>query len=71
MKNAFTLDVTGAIYMPGADVDIKNHLNFTETACTLFIAHSMYVKNGNGSVSNAGCASTFGGAAFLSVSIAE
>ena len=29
VKNTFTLDVTGAIYMPGADVDIKNHLSFT------------------------------------------
>ena len=71
VKNAFTFDVTGAIYMPGADVDIKNHLNFTNTTCTLFIAHSLNIKNGNGNMTNAGCASTFGGAEFLSVSIAE
>ncbi len=70
-KNQLTLDVTGAIYMPGADVEVKNGLDFNMTACTLFIAHSMYVKNGNGAMSNAGCAATFGGAAFLSVSIAE
>jgi hypothetical protein len=70
-KNQFTLNVTGAIYMPGVDVDFKNSLDFTMTTCTLFIAHSLSIDNGNGDMSNAGCAATFGGAAFLSVSIAE
>jgi hypothetical protein len=71
VKNNFTLDVSGAIYMPGADVDINNHLQFTNTNCTLFIAHSLNIRNGNGFMSNVGCAATFSGAAFLSVSIAE
>ena len=69
--NNSDLDVNGAIYMPGVDVDINNSLSFINTNCTLFIAHSLNIRNGNGSMSNAGCASTFGGAAFLSVSIAE
>jgi Flp pilus assembly protein TadG len=69
--NSFVLDVDGAIYMPGADVNISNHLNFAGTNCTLFIAHSLHIANGSGQMTNAGCASTFGGAAFLSVSIAQ
>lgn len=71
VHNNSDLDVNGAIYMPGVDVDINNSLSFINTNCTLFIAHSLNIRNGNGSMSNAGCASTFGGAAFLSVSIAE
>ncbi len=69
--NSFTLDVNGAIYMPGTDVNINNHLNFAGTNCTLFIAHSLHINNGSGQLTNVGCAATFGGAAFLSVSIAE
>ena len=69
--NSFTLDVNGAIYMPGADVNIGNHLNFAGTNCTLFIAHSLHINNGSGQLTNVGCSTTFGGAAFLSVSIAE
>ena len=69
--NNFLLDVTGAIFMPGSDVDIPNSLLFANTTCTLFIAHSLNIRNGNGTLSNSGCASTFGGAAYLSVSIAE
>jgi Flp pilus assembly protein TadG len=71
VSNNTSLDVNGAIYMPGADVNINNSLSFINTNCTLFIAHSLNIRNGNGSMSNAGCATTFGGAAFLSVSIAE
>jgi hypothetical protein len=69
--NNFTLEVTGAIYMPGADVDIANHLSFLGTTCTLFIAKSLVIRNGNGAMSNAGCAATFSGAGYLSVSIAQ
>jgi hypothetical protein len=71
VNNSLTLDVTGAMYLPGADVDIENHLDFTLTTCTLFIARSLSIKNGNGGMSNKDCAATFDGAAFLSVSIAE
>jgi hypothetical protein len=70
-RNNFLLDVTGAIYMPGTDVDIANALTFVNTGCTLFIANSLTIRNGNGIVSNSNCASTFGGAAFLSASIAR
>jgi hypothetical protein len=67
----FLLDVTGAIYMPGTDVDFPNALTFSSTTCTLFIAKSLRVRNGNGSISNSGCAGAFGGAAFLTASIAQ
>jgi hypothetical protein len=69
--NNFSLQVTGAIYMPGSDVDIANHLDFLGTTCTLFIAKSLVIRNGNGAMSNSGCAAAFGGAAYLSVSIAQ
>jgi Flp pilus assembly protein TadG len=67
----FTIDVTGAIYMPGTDVNFQNSLMFTTTGCTLFIAKSLFIRNGNGLVSNSGCASTFGTAGFLVASIAR
>lgn len=69
--NHFTLDVQGAIYMPGTDVDIANHLTFSTGNCTLFIARSLSIRNGSGAVSGNGCASAFGGAAFLTASIAQ
>lgn len=69
--NNFLLDVSGAIYMPGTDVDFPNALTFSSTTCTLFIAKSLSVRNGNGSISNSGCGSAFGGAAFLTASIAQ
>ena len=71
VKNQFTIDVSGAIYMPGVDVEFKNALTFTLTNCTLFLAKSLTIKNGNGALSNAGCGAAFGGAAFLTVSIAQ
>ncbi len=67
----FTLDVLGAIYMPGTDVDFPNALTFTSTTCTLFIAKSLTIRNGNGLINNSGCAGAFGGAAFLTASIAQ
>ena len=69
--NNFTLDVSGAIYMPGTDVDFPNALTFTPTTCSLFIAKSLTVRNGNGSISNSGCGGMFSGAAFLTASIAQ
>ena len=69
--NNFLLNVTGAIYMPGTDVDFPNALTFAATSCTLFIAKSLSIRNGNGIINNSGCASTFGGALFLTASIAQ
>ncbi len=69
--NNFTLGVAGAIYMPGADVDFPNHLSFSATTCTLFIAKSLTIRNGNGSFSNTGCAGSFGSALFLTATIAQ
>jgi hypothetical protein len=37
----------------------------------LFIAKSLNLGNGTGNFSNSGCAGLYGGAAFLSVSIAQ
>jgi hypothetical protein len=71
VKNQFTIDVSGAIYMPGVDVEFKNALTFTLTNCSLFLAKSLTIKNGNGSLSNAGCGAAYGGAAFLNASIAQ
>lgn len=71
IKNGFTLNVSGAIYMPGVDVDFKNSLTFTNTNCTMFIAKSLNIKNGLGSLSNSGCAAAYGGAAYLNASIAQ
>ena len=70
-RNNFLLDVTGAIYMPGTDVVFENALTFTNTGCTLFIAKSLDIRNGNGIISNANCGSMFGSAAFLNASIAR
>ena len=69
MRQQLTLDVKGAIYMPGSDVEINNRLS-SQTNCTLFIARSLESQR-QWPLTNAGCAATFGGAAFLSVSIAE
>jgi hypothetical protein len=67
----FLLDVLGAIYMPGADVDFPNALTFSSSTCTLFLAKSLTIRNGNGVISNSGCAGAFGNAAFLTASIAR
>ena len=69
--NNFLIDIRGAIYMPGTDVDFPNALTFANTGCTLFIAQSLKIRNGNGLLSNSNCAATFGSAAFLSASIAR
>jgi Flp pilus assembly protein TadG len=70
-RNNFLIDVRGVIYMPGTDVEFENALTFTNTGCTLFIAKSLDIRNGNGVISNSNCASTFGSASFLSASIAR
>lgn len=69
--NSFDIDVTGAIYMPGTDVITGNNINFIATQCTLFIAKSVNIPNGNGTMSNSGCGGLYGGALFLSVTIAQ
>jgi len=71
IKNNFTLTVTGAVYFPGADITIKNSLLIANTTCTLFISKSLNVFNGSGNFTNSGCASLYGGAAYLTVTIAQ
>ena len=71
IKNSFTFTVTGALYFPGADINFKNNLTITNTSCTLFIGKSLNFDNGTGTFTNSGCATTFGGAVFLGVSIAQ
>jgi hypothetical protein len=63
--------VTGAIYMPSADVVFPNSLLIANTTCQLFIAKSLNIWNGNGNFDNSACANLFGGAAYLSVSLGE
>ncbi len=69
--NNFLLDVAGAIYMPGTDVDFPNALTFGSTTCTMFVTKSLRIRNGNGLLKNSGCAGLFGGAAFLQASVAR
>ena len=71
IKNSFTFTVTGAMYFPGAAISFKNNLTITSTSCTLFIGQSLDFANGTGTLTNSGCAAAFGGAAFLTVSIAQ
>jgi hypothetical protein len=63
-----TYDLSGAMYFPGADVDFRNGLGFTND-CTLFVARSLDIDNGNGSFTNT-CAA-FGGSPILTVAITE
>jgi Flp pilus assembly protein TadG len=69
--NNFTLTLSGALYMPGADVNFPNSIDFVATGCTLLIAKSLNIRNGNGGMDVSGCAATYGSALFLSVSMAE
>jgi hypothetical protein len=69
--NNFTLNVSGAIYMPGANLSFPNSLSLTSSTCMLFVARSLSISNGNGQFSNSGCAGLYGGAAYLNISIAQ
>jgi len=72
--NNFTLDFTGAIYMPGVDQQFRNSLSISPSSCALFIAHSLTVTNGSGTMTNIGCGGLYGsgaGAIFLSTGVAE
>jgi len=41
------------------------------TGCSLFIAKSLNINNGDGGMSSNNCVSTFGNAAFATIAIAE
>jgi hypothetical protein len=69
--NNFLLDFNGTIYMPGVDQTFGNGLTVVPETCSLFIAHSLTVRSGNGTFSNLGCANLYNRAAFLSVRIIE
>ena len=70
-NNNFKLEFSGAIYMPGTPVHFNNAITFVASACSLFIAQSLQIDNGNGDLHNTGCSGLYGGAAFLSISVAE
>lgn len=71
VSNSLSMTVTGAIYMPGADVHVGNGMTINNTGCTIFVAHSITFNNGSGGfLSNSSCGS-FAGAAFLGISLAE
>jgi hypothetical protein len=61
-------NLSGAMYFPGADVDFRNGLGATND-CTLFVARSVDIDNGNGSFSNT-CAA-YGGSPILTIAITE
>jgi hypothetical protein len=69
--NNFTLDITGATYMPGVDVNFPNSVAFSASPCALFVARSLTIRNGSGAFDASGCASVFAGARFLSVAMAR
>jgi hypothetical protein len=65
------MSIDGALYMPGTAVDFPNSVSFISTTCTIFVAKSLAIRNGNGSMTASGCASSFGNAIFLTASIAQ
>lgn len=66
--NSSLLRITGAAYMPSADVSIRNGLDGTSD-CVLFVVNSFDVRNGNGAFNN-NC-SAYGGSPLLTVTLAE
>jgi len=66
--NSPTYNLSGAMYFPKADVSFRNGMNSTND-CTLFVAQSILINNGNGSFSNA--CSAYGGSPILTVTIVE
>ena len=67
-NNSVEFNLQGAVYLPGADVSFRN--GFTgSNDCTLMIARSFLINNGNGLFSNT--CSAFGGSPILTVTIAE
>jgi hypothetical protein len=62
--NNFSASVSGAIYMPGADLDFFSSVSFTNTDCTVLIARSVTIGNGAVVLGHDGC-SQYGGAMFL------
>jgi hypothetical protein len=69
--NNFQFDLTGEVYGPTASLNFSNGLNINSTGCSLFDVYSLNIRNGNGEFLKSNCATTFAGAAFLSVSLAE
>lgn len=71
-KNHFTMNINGAVYMPGTAADFKNHMNIVDTGCSLFVFDSFTENNGNGGIlETTSCASSFSNANYLSVALAE
>ena len=61
-------DLSGAMYFPHADVTFRNGLGATND-CTLFVAQSILINNGNGTFSNA--CTAYGGSPILTITIVE
>jgi Flp pilus assembly protein TadG len=68
MGNNPLYNFSGAMYFPNADVSFRNGLSGSND-CTLFVARSLSIDNGNGSFGNT--CSAYGGSPILSVSVAE
>jgi Flp pilus assembly protein TadG len=69
-SNNSTYSLTGAFYFPNADVIFNNGLNLIDT-CSLIVAKTFTVNNGNGTLTNSGCGGAFGGSPLQTVSMAE
>jgi hypothetical protein len=67
-----TLNVTGAVYMPGTDAAFSN-LSIGGADCALMYFGSLNATSGSGTLSSSQCAGTanFLNAAFLGISLAE
>jgi hypothetical protein len=67
-KNNGTIRFVGAIYMPGADLSMKN--DGLASPCSIVIANSLTVKNNAGLQLDNSC-NVFGGSPLSTVSVAE
>jgi hypothetical protein len=67
-ENSSSLNITGAMYAPTADVYFRNGLD-SSSDCVLFVVQSITIENGDGALNNA-CAA-YGGSPLMTVTLAE
>jgi hypothetical protein len=67
-QNSSMMNLTGALYAPGADVYFRNGLD-TSSDCVLFVVRTLTIENGNGTLNNA--CSAYAGSPLMTVTLAE
>jgi hypothetical protein len=67
-ENSSSLNITGAMYAPTADVYFRNGLD-SSSDCVLFVVQSLTIENGNGALNNA--CSAYAGSPLMTVTLAE